>query len=417
MMEKLSEFLTEHLTPIAAKLGGNRYLSAIRDGMMGTVGFTIIGSICLLIATFPFPQSYVEWMAAHPVIQNSLFIPYSLTVGIISLYISFGIGYALGKSYKMNELICGCSSVFSFLVLAGGVNGTLGAEGMLSAIISAIVATEIYRICVQKKITIKLPDQVPPAIAGGFTALIPAAITTFLLLVVTQFLGFDINGILSTILAPLFSSAQDTVFMALAYVILATLMWFCGIHPSVLVTLMPGLAIISAENTTAYASGLAIPHIFVNPFYFMFVFIGGQCGTLALNAIMLRAKSKTYRELGKMAFPTSLFNINEPLLFGIPIVYNTTLIIPALIGQILSVFTAYFAFKTGLVPGIGLPDAALWNLPAIIGGTLCTVSWRGGALVVFNAIMQGLIYYPFFKIVDKEMAEKENAGLTEMEAA
>lgn len=405
-MEKLSEILQKYLMPIANKLGNNRYLKSIQEGMMGTMGFTVIGSICLLLATIPFPTVWVDFLGSHPALVEMFFVPYSLTVGIIGVYISFGIGYSLARSYKVNELIGGCSALFSFLVLAGGLSGTLGGEAMFTAILSAIVSVEIYRFCIQKNITIKLPDEVPPAIAAGFSSLIPAALTIILLLTLKYGIGFDVNNIVTTILTPLFRGAQDTIYMALLYVVLATLMWFFGLHPSILVTLMPALALLGIENTAAYAAGEAIPHIFVQPFFFTYVFIGGQCGTLALNLLMLRSKSEAHRQLAKLALPASIFNINEPILFGLPIVLNVTLIIPALIGQIITTFTSWGAFALGIVPMIGLPDAALWNVPAPIAAALSTVSWQAVVLVLVNMLIQGAVYYPFYKVLEKQEIEK-----------
>lgn len=409
-MEKLAAAMEQHLAPVMAKMAANRYFSAIRDALVATMGLTVFGSLCLLVATFPFPQAYVDWRAAHPEIIDTIRVPFSLTVSIISIYVAFGIGYNLSKSYKMDPHIGGISALFTFLVMAKGLEGgSLGAAGMFTAIIAGILSTEISRLCIEKNIVIKLPEQVPPNIAGGFTALIPNVLTGILVVVVVYILGFDINAILTNVLTPIVTAGGDSVITALIYVIGATLFWFGGLHPSILATILtPAWTIMAEENMLAMSAGTAIPHIFVRPFYFAFIFIGGQCGTLMLNLLMFRSKSKTHRDLAKLALPAGLFNINEPMLFGLPIVLNPVLIIPALIGQVICVFTTWGAFATGLVPGMGNPNAALWNLPAAVAAFVATNSWQAVVLVIINMVIQGLIYIPFYKIAEKNMVDQEN---------
>lgn len=410
IMDKLSVSLEKSLAPFAKALGNNRYFSAIRDSLVATTGLTVIGSFCLLIATFPFPQSYKDFMANNVELASTLKIPFNLTVGIISVYVAIGIGYKLSESYKLNKHIGALNALLTFLIMVGGLEGSLGAEGMISAIVAGIFSVEVMRLCLKYNLHIKLPDQVPENIAGSFTALIPCTLSTLLIMIIVHIIGFDINGILSTVLTPIMTAAGDSIITALLYVVLATLMWFCGLHPSILAAILtPAWTVMAAENMEALAAGMPIEHIFCKPFFFAFVFIGGQCGTLMLNFIMLRSKSKTHRDLARLALPAGLFNINEPMLFGLPIVLNPILIIPALIGQIITTFTTWIAFSFGIVAGMGNPNAAIWNLPAPVQAFLATTSWAAVVLVIVNMIIQGIIYIPFYKVVEKQMIEQENA--------
>lgn len=408
-MDRLSATLEKYLVPIMNKMSKNRYIAAIRDSLIATMGFTVIGSICLLIATFPFPQSYVDFIAANPHISEILMIPFNLSIGIISVYVAFGIGYYLSKAYQQNTIIGGMNSLFCFLIMAGGIDGGfLGAEGMFSAIIAGIFSVELTRFCLTRNLQIKLPDQVPANVAGSFTALIPTALTTILTIVIVYVIGFDVNKIISTILTPLITAAGDSLITALLYVVLATLMWFGGIHPQILATILtPGWTLMAIENMNAFATGAPVEHIFAKPFFFTFVFIGGQCGTLMLNLIMLKSKSRTHRDLAKLALPAGIFNINEPMLFGVPIVLNAILLIPALLGQVISVFTTYFAFTSGIVPPMINPEAAIWNLPSPIAAAFCTSSWQAVVLVLVNMVIQGLIYIPFYRIFERNTVEQE----------
>lgn len=409
IMEKLASVMEQKLAPIMSKMATNRYFSTIRDSLVATMGLTVFGSLCLLVATFPFPQAYVDWRAANPEIVNIIRVPFSLTVSIISVYVAFGIGYNLSRHYKLDSFIGGISALFTFLVMAKGLDGgSLGASGMFTAILAGILSTEISRLCVEKNIVIKLPDQVPPNIAGGFTALIPNVLTGILVVVVVYILGFDINAILTNVLTPLVTAGGDSIITAFIYVIGATLFWFGGLHPSILATILtPAWTIMAEENMMAMSAGQAIPHIFTRPFFFAFVFIGGQCGTLMLNLLMFRSKSKTHKDLARLALPAGIFNINEPMLFGLPIVLNPLLIVPALIGQCICVLTTWFAFATHLVPGMGNPNAAVWNLPAVVAAFVATNSWQAVVLVLVNMVIQGLVYYPFYKIAEKQMVEQE----------
>ncbi len=409
LMNKLAAAMEKYLAPVMSKMASNRYFSAIRDALAATTGLTVFGSLCLLVATFPFPQAYVDWRTANPDIINAIRVPFAMTVSIISIYVAFGIGYYLSKHYGLNTLTGGVGALFTFLIMAKGLDGgSLGAAGMFTAILAGILSVEISRLCIEKNIVIKLPEQVPPNIAGGFTALIPNVLTGILVVIIVYFLGFDVNAILTNVLTPLVTAGGDSVITALIYVIGATLFWFGGLHPSILATILtPAWTLMAEENMAALAAGTAIPHIFVRPFFFTFIFIGGQCGTLMLNLVMFRSKSKTHRDLAKLALPAGIFNINEPILFGLPIVLNPVLIVPALIGQVICVFTTWFAFGTGLVPGMGNPTAALWNLPVPLAAFLCTNSWQAIVLTVVNMIIQGIIYIPFYRIAEKQMVEIE----------
>jgi cellobiose PTS system EIIC component len=408
IMDKISAGLEKYLVPVMNKINQNKYLGAIRDALIATMSLTIIGSVFLLLAYPPFPQVYVDFLAEHPALVDILYFPWKITVGIISVYTAFGIGYYLSEAYGMNKVVNGCCSVYVFLLMAGGIDsGYLGAEGLFTAMVASIFSVKVAQFCENKNIGFKLPDTVPANISGGFEAFIPCTICSIIVLILTYGIGFDINQILANVFTPLITLAGNSLVTALLYVILATLMWFAGIHPQILATaLTPAWTIMAAENMAAYAAGDPVTNIFTKSFFFCFVFIGGQCGTLMLNIAMLFSKSKTHRDLAKLALPAGIFNINEPMLFGLPIVLNSTMIIPALLGQIVTVFTTYFAFSSGMLSMIN-PDAAIWDMPSLIGGTLCTGSILGTVLVAVNMIIQFLIYLPFYKIVEKQMIEKE----------
>ncbi len=398
-------------------ISGQKHLRAVRDGLVATIPITVLGAIFLLIPTFPFPQSYVDYIAANPQIKALFYIPFNMTLGLLSVYAAFSIGSRLAQNYEMDHLAGGISSVLTFFVTLQFTNiegtnylstGYLGGSGIFTAILASILAVEVMHFCKVRNITIKLPEMVPPNVGASFESMIPIFISATLSWLLIHIIGFDINAVISTLVTPLLSASSDSIIMPIVYVLLTAIMWFLGIHPGVLAAIMTPVWLVNAEaNMAAVAAGLAIPHVGVRPFIFTFLWIGGGGGTLALAFLMAFSKSKVMRSLGRISIGPGLFNINEPIIFGLPIVLNPILIIPFTIAPLVAVFITYFAFTSGIVPGMGYPLAAVWNLPAPIAGFVSTASFAGAALVLVNFTVMGIIWYPFFKVYEKRMIEAE----------
>ena len=416
-MQKFLSRIEEPLMQLMNKIAGQRHLRAVRDGFIATIPITVLGAIFLLIPTFPWPESYVNFMGNNPQISGTLRIPFNMTIGLMSIYASFAIGSRLAKSYGLDSLSGGISAILTFLVTLSftSIDGGsflrttyLGGEGVFTAIITAIVAVEVMQFCKKKNITIKLPEMVPENVGSSFESMIPIFISTTLIWGVVHVLGFDMNNLISTIIRPILSTSSNSLLTPIIYVLLTAILWFLGIHPGVLAAIMTPVWLVNAEaNMAAVAIGQAIPNIGVRPFIFTFLWIGGGGGTLALTLMMAFSKSKLMKSLGRLSIGPGLFNINEPIIFGLPIVLNPILIIPFTLGPLICVFTTYFAFTSGLVPGMGYPLAAVWNLPAMFAGFVSTASLRGALLVLVNFTILGLVYYPFFKIYEKRMIEAE----------
>lgn len=419
-MEKFMILVEQKLMPLMNKVSNQRHLGAIRDSLIATIPLTIVGAMSLLIATFPFPQAYVDFMANNPNISFIFMTMFQMTLGLLSVYVSFGIGYYLAKAYKLDGLTGGVSATLAFVSTIGFTalesgsflsSAYLGGEGMFSAIITAIIAVEIMHFCNKKNVTIKMPDSVPANIGSSFESLIPIILSTLFIIVVVHGFGFDINELISTIVTPILSTSSNSIFSPLLYVTLTAIMWLFGIHPSILAAIMTPIWTVNATaNMEAVAAGLAAPNIGVQPFIFTFLWIGGGGGTLALCLMMCFSKSKSLNSLGRLSIVPGLFNINEPILFGVPIVLNPILIIPFLIGPVICTFITYIAFSTGIVPGIGYPFAAAWNFPSIVAAPLATTSAAGAILVIVNFIVYVIVYFPFFKMYEKKMVVEEQGG-------
>ncbi|MGA8942575.1 MAG: PTS sugar transporter subunit IIC [Thermoactinomyces sp.] len=421
-MKKFTEFLEKKVTDPMARLAEQRHLLAIRDGVISSLPFIIVGSFFLIIAFPPLPETWMitQWAVDH---AAEILIPYRMTMFIMSLYVAFGIGYNLAQSYKVDPLSGAQIAVASLLLTItpsvieelGFVLPMqyLGGNGLFVAIIVSILSVEIFRICKQKEITIKLPDAVPASVSRSFEALIPVAIVMILMTIITVIMGINLHALVEKLVTPLVT-AGDSLFGVLVPVFLITFFWSFGIHGVSVVgsVARPLWEVYLLKNGEAVASGASkLPHIAPEPLYQWFIWIGGSGATLGLVIVMLIfARSKYLKNLGKTVITPSIFNINEPVIFGLPIVLNPILIIPFIITPLVTATVAYISTSIGLVTPTFVK--APWTLPAPIGAFLATGGdWRSIILVFVNIAISMVIYLPFLKLYDKKMLamEQENA--------
>ncbi|MBF4694366.1 PTS sugar transporter subunit IIC [Fusibacter sp. Q10-2] len=419
-MERLMLWLDEKFSTPMAKLSEQRHLRAVRDGIVGTLPIITVGSFFLIIAFPPVPAdtALALWAKAH---GATILLPYRLTMYMMSLYAAWGIGHSLAKSYDLDGVSGAQLAVVAFLMtmVPRAVDGlgwalpmaNLGGSGMFVAIMTSILAVEIMRFVYKSNFKISMPEQVPPSVARSFKALTPTAIVVVLMTFITFVFGFDWHGVVTKIMAPLVTTS-DTLFGVLVPVGLITVFWSAGIHGASVVGSLarPIWTVLLDANAKAVADGLPLPHIAPEPFYQWFIWIGGAGSTIGLVLLMAFASKSVYsRSLGRMALAPGLFNINEPLIFGAPIVLNPILIIPFILTPIVLAIISYIAMAFHLVarPFIMAP----WTLPGPIGAFVATGGdWRAIVLSVVCILIAMIIYYPFFKIYDnKQLAlEKED---------
>ncbi|KWW16602.1 oligo-beta-mannoside permease IIC protein [Peribacillus simplex] len=435
-MRNVYNFMDEKITPVASKISNQRHLSSVRDGLIMAMPLLIIGSFFLILAYLPisgYPEFMENMFGGNW--QTKLTYPVSVTYDIMALLVSFGIAYRLAEKYGTIDAVM--TGVFSMVCFAltvpqhvmftpegsqkalevGGVLPTaqLGSQGLFVAIVISILSTEIYRFFYEKDFVIKMPDSVPPAVWKSFSALIPGTITILviwglrLLIEVTPF--ESMNNIVSIIIGIPMQYVGGTLLGMIVIVSVIGVLWSVGLH---------GDAILSAfttpiwlknmdENRAAFQVGKEIPNIFTQQFYELFICIGGTGALFSIVMLMLwRSKSQQMKELGRVAAPASVFNISEPVIFGVPIVLNPYLFIPFFMTPIILVIVTYFAMKTGLVArpvGIALP----WTTPPIISGYLATGGKISGAVMqIVNILIALVIYYPFFRIWDKQKYREES---------
>lgn len=423
MIEKLSSFFSEKLSGPMEKLAQQRHLQAVRNGIVATLPLIIVGSFFLIIAMPPLPQDWGIYQFLNGN-AGTIMLPYRMTMFIMTIYATFGIGYSLAESYELDKLTGGILAMIAFLCTITpvsvsadanvGVSGwvmpmaNLGGGGLFVSIIVSCLAVEVYRLTANSKFKITMPEQVPPAVARSFEALTPTIVVVVSMAVITYFIGFDWHGAVATIVSPLVSAA-DTLPSVLLLIFLITGFWSFGIHG---VSIIGSLArplwlqLIDA-NTAAAASGIAPTAIAAEPFFQWFIWIGGSGCTIGLAILLaFKAKSKYASSLGKTAFLPSLFNINEPIIFGTPIVLNPTLIIPFILVPMVTATIAWVATSIGLVNKVVM--TAPWTLPGPVGAYLATGGdWRAAVLNILLIVVSVVLYYPFFKMYDNKLLKEE----------
>jgi PTS system cellobiose-specific IIC component len=402
---------------LSVALGKQRHLGALRDGVVGALPLILVGSLFLLLAQPP-----SEGLAKLLLPYQDLFkVPFRMLGGVLSLYVAFGCAHSLAKSYGMDGASAGLLAVAAFLCaqstapLAPPLTGwglpgdRLGAPGMFGAMALALGSVEVSRFFKARNWTLRLPPTAPPAIAQSFAALLPT------LLVVTgvwggvHVVGVDLLGAAGALARPLLK-AGDSLPAAWGVALLDSGMWLLGLHPSAaMAALKPVWLQMLAENMAAADLHQPLPHLGGHEFFIWFVWQGGSGGTLGVALLLLRARSATLKGVGKLALVPALFNINEPLLFGLPIVLNGSLAAPFIAAPLVTSTLTWLAMHADLVAKPRLE--VLWTLPAPLGAYLTTGGdWRAVVLGAINLGVTMAIYWPFLRRYDRALLAKEQAA-------
>lgn len=405
---KLLDWITERLIPPLTKIGAQRHLTSVRNGLTMTLPAIICGSVFLIIGNLPIDA----WMKILEPYQGWIDAAVNASIGIIALLAVIGIAYDLARSYELDAISASGLALVAFIItqyndeLAIDVEG-FGSVGLFTAIISAFISVEIYRFCVKRNWVIKMPEGVPPAVSNSFVSLIPGFIILVLFWGVRVPLGFNVNEFIQTIFSPLVF-ALNSLPGIMVYTLLVSLLWCAGIHGDMTLEGVADPIFIQfvAANALAYQNHQPLPYVTASGFSSLFVNVGGTGATLTLVLLMLFSKSKAYRQLGKISLPSALFEINEPVIFGFPIVMNPIMMIPFVIVPLILATTSFIVISIGLVsaPITMVP----WTMPPILGPLLATGwDWRAAIWSAIEIIIALALYYPFFKMAEKQMLEKE----------
>lgn len=423
---RFMKWMDEHLMPVLAKAAQNIYLQAIRDAFcIFALPLIISGAIFLIIANPPTSLGWgiiTAWANAVKPIQDQINIAFNLSFNIMAIAVAFGTAYGLASRWDMDDAMCGMLSLVCFFIVCfpstditkvkfGDVLNYLGSQGLFIAIIIGIVSTTVVKFFTKKGLVIKMPAGVPPYVVRTFSALVP-----FFVMIVSSWglewivwanLHITLPQLVLDIFKPLVA-VSNSYPAALLEIVLMMLLWSLGIHGMNVVSSVayPFWTSQLAANTAAYKSGAALHGIVTEPFFHMFTHIGGSGLTWPLVIMFLFSASKQLKSIGKVELVPAIFNINEPLIFGAPLVLNPIMFIPFILAPVAAVTINYAAFALNLVPKIVMQPP--FTVPVFFGGIIATGGyWQGAVLQLVNLIVAAIIYYPFFKAYEKQLVANE----------
>ncbi|MDU2479923.1 MAG: PTS transporter subunit EIIC [Klebsiella sp.] len=391
LYQSMIAVIEQSITPLAGRLGQQKYVIAIRDGFTAALPFMIIGSFMLVFIFPPFSPDTTNgfargWLDFSQHYREQLMLPFNLSMGVMTFFISVGIGASLGRQFQLDPVMSGLLAFMAFLLVAApyadGKISTqyLSGQGIFTALITAIYSTRVYAWLKQNNITIRL-------IEAQTGMILPQAIMH--------------------LLEPLVS-ASDSLPAILLSVLMCQIFWFAGIHGSLIVTgiMNPFWMANLSANQAALAAGTVLPHVYLQGFWDHYLLIGGVGSTLPLAFLLLRSRATHLRTIGKMGIVPSFFNINEPILFGAPIIMNPMMFIPFVCVPMVNAVLAYGATRLGWLSQV--VSLTPWTTPAPIGASWAA-NWTLSPVVmcVICMVMSAVIYLPFLRAYERSLMKTE----------
>ena len=435
-MEKFTAFMDKYILPYATKLGAQRHLVAVRDAFIAMIPLTIIGSFATLINNMPF-KALSNFLAENTFGQQIKTINGDIwwgTLAIMALLLVIGVAYNLAKSYEENGLQAAMIATAIFFFLAPQVASItpegateavvgwgfmqisyLGTTALFTAIIVGLLATELFvKLGKVKALVIKMPDAVPPAVSRSFAKLIPGMLTVLIfavigLIVRTVADGAFLTDLINKYVGIPLSGVTDSLGGAIAITLFIHGLWFVGLHGSNIALPITStlLTKLGADNAQIMATGSSEPlHTLAGPFFDAFVHMGGAgliIGLLVAIAIAIAGRSR--KDMLALGTAPAIFNINEPVIFGLPIVLNPIYGIPFIIAPVVTTIVSYLSIKSGLVSPV-IVASMPWTTPPIISGFLATGHISGAILALVNIIISIVIYLPFVYAAERMEAKK-----------
>lgn len=435
--------VNEKVTPVAAKIAGQRHIQAISGGIMTIIPFTLLAAIFNIINTPPVTEQIIASGSTYGKIMSGwynfaqkygsiLSVPNNMTMGLMAVIVVFAISYKLASSYHMKELSTALISLIVFLAVAAPATpaylaaavtegadfsmlGTtnvldmtyLGSVGLFVAIIIALLSTELTRFCIEKKIVIKLPDAVPAAVGESFSTVIPLFINFVVFygagLILQGTTGYSIPQAINRILTPAINNV-NTPWAMILIITLGNLMWCFGIHGPSLISMLyiPLQFQIYAANYAIVAEGgnAAFQPIdmsqYTNPY-------------LGLNLVLLfMVSSKQLKAIGKASIIPGIFMINEPVIFGVPIMFNPLMLIPQLLVPVVTMGLSYIAGSLGVITG-GY-NILFAQLPIGLNPYFASMNVANLIFAFVMVAVQFILWLPFVRVYDRQLVVQEEAN-------
>lgn len=421
-LDKFQAYLEKWISPLAARMGQSVLLTSIKEGMISTLPFLILGSLFSIITNFPYTP-WTTWLAKEG-LTTFLNLPYQFTMNTLGIIVAFFTARAYAKAKQSDTAVLPILAVLVMFILVplhsfnvqkvatlfiGFEN--IGVKGLFMALLVALLVGSAYVRIIKANWTIKMPDGVPSTISESFKSLVPVILISTVALIVRYLFSLtsfgDLNSAIYSLLQmPLMKIGTSP--WAIAFVVLLnSLFFFFGIHSLAINSIvMPVLYALDFQNLAAYNAGHAIPNIVTWRFFYMTSKIGGTGCALGLVIFLaFFAKSKQFKTLGRISLPAVIFNTDEPVIFGMPIALNPIMFIPFILAPLVSFGLSYGATVLGWVKpviGLALPE----QTPVIITGLLQS----GPAFAILQVIViiiTSLIYLPFARIADKQALANE----------
>ncbi len=409
---KGSDAIVGRLTTSLTRLSENTYLSAIRAGMVAVVPLTIIGGLFLIAAYLPVPGWDVRVAPWLPLLQ----VPVTATFGVLALFACLAVAYDLGRRLGQEAIVSASMAAVVFLMIQIEPAGStfrmegLGSKGLFTAIAIALVTVRTQKFFADRNLVVRLPSSVPAVVYQSFLSLTPLFFLVTFFWLIRFVLGFDLDAAIQQAFSPLVF-ALDTLPGILAYALLVTLLWSIGINGDNAVDALVAPIFLQylAANVAATAAGQPLPHVTAYGFFTTFVNVGGTGATIALALVLWRSRDEAYRKISRLSLPTQVFQINEPIFFGLPIVMNPVFMMPYVLNALILTSGSYLLMEWGAIhkPFVNVP----WTTPPIIGHYLVSGGdWRAAVWGCASIAIAMVVYFPFVRAAERHRASATERG-------
>ncbi len=417
-MSRPTAWLNRYVVPPLTALSENTYLSAIRAGMVSVVPLTIIGGLFLIVCFLPVSGWDKVVAPSLPLLQ----VPVTATFGLLAVFVCFSIGYDLGKRLQQEAVVSATLATVIFLMIQLKLGekpediafsmDSLGSKGLFTAVVVALICVRVQKLFADHNLVIRLPASVPAIVYESFVSLIPLFFLVVLFWLIRFVLGVDIDHLVQTAFQPVVF-ALNTLPGILVYAFLVTLLWSVGINGdnAMDAIVAPIFLQYLAANVEAMTAGQPLPYVTAYGFFTAFVNVGGTGATLGLALVMLNSREPGYRKVSRLSLPTQVFQINEPIFFGFPIVLNPILMVPYILNALLLTACTFLLMQWGVIhkPFVNVP----WTTPPVIGHYLVTGGdWKAAVWGALSILIAMAVYYPFAKAAERQRlkAEAEKAA-------
>ena len=380
------------------------HLSAIRAGMVSVVPLTILGGLFMVVTNLPLPG----WEATVAPYQKLLEIPVIATFGVLALFVCFSIAHELGRQLKQEPLVSASMATLVFLLIQVDPEkhalstDNLGSKGLFTAVLVALLTVRVQKFFNDTNLVVRLPASVPRVVYDSFASLTPLVVLVVAFWLLRFVAGIDINAGVATVFQPLVF-ALNTLPGILVYAFLVTLLWSVGINGDNAMDAVVAAVFLQylAENVEAARLGLPLPYITANGFFTTFVNVGGTGATLALALVLMFSREPGFRKVSRLSLPTQVFQINEPIFFGLPIVLNPVFMVPYILNALLLTTGTYLLMDLELIrkPFVNVP----WTTPPIIGHYRGTGGdWRAAVWGAASIVLAMVVYLPFARFAERQ---------------